>query len=422
MTRPLKRSTPSKRSTLETIELTLDRPADSGAAVGRDDDGRVVFCDGGLAGETVRVELHTKKKSFARGDVVDVFDPAPGRVEPACPTHSAGCGGCDLAHATAATQLAIKKHVVNDALVRIGRLDPALVDEAFAAGEAATHTAIPGRYRTTARLKIDGYRAGYRRRSSHDTVIPESCLVVHPILEDLLTSVRFSAGAGDEAVLRVSDHTNDAFIMVNGDPAAVDASGVEPNGALSIISKDKGAKHHLIERAGGRDWHVSASSFFQAGPQVASALIDAVRFAAGDVSGQDLVDAYAGIGLFAGSVGASARSVVAVEQSTSSTADARVNLGELEDAVVICEAVDEWAASPAQIVIADPARSGLGREGVEALMGCDADRFVLVSCDTGSLGRDVQLLAGEGYRLKSVQVIDAFHDTSHTEVVAALHR
>ena len=55
-------------------------------------------------------------------------------------------------------------------------------------------------------------------------------------------------------------------------------------------------------------------------------------------------------------------------------------------------------------------------------MGCNADRFVLVSCDTGSLGRDVQLLVAEGYRLESVQIVDAFHDTSHAETVVALAR
>ncbi len=417
---PATMTKPSKQS--EPIELALERPANGGSAVGHGDDGRVVFCDGGLAGETVRVQLTTQKKSFARGHVIEVLDPAPGRREPACPTHHSGCGGCDLAHATAETQRQIKEHVVRDAMVRIGRMDADVVDAALAVGSAVRHTEIPDRYRTTVRLKIDGLRAGYRRRSSHDTIVPDTCLVVHPQLENLITNVRFTSGAGNEAVIRISDLTKDAFVMVNGDPAAVDASMVEPVGALSIIAKDNGAKTHMTEHAGGRDWQVSASSFFQAGPQVASALVDAVTFAAGDLTDRDLVDAYAGIGLFAGTVGATARSVVAVEQSMSSTADARVNLEHLDDAAVVTEAVDDWLAFPANTVIADPARAGLGRGGVDALMGCSADRFVLVSCDTGSLGRDVQLLAAEGYAIESVQVIDAFHDTSHAEVVVALQR
>lgn len=413
---------PTSSNNSEPIELTLDRPANGGSAVGRDANGRVVFCDGGLAGETVSVQLDTEKKSFARGHVIEVIEAAPGRQEPACPTHHAGCGGCDLAHATADTQLQIKEHVARDALLRIGRVDVDIVDAAFAAGLAVELTSIPARYRTTVRVKIDGHRAGYRRRSSHTTVVPEACLVVHPILEDLLSSVRFSEGAGNEAIMRVSNHTNDAFVMVNGNPAAVDASGVEPHGALEIISKDNGAKTSLTEFAGGREWEVSATSFFQAGPQVASALIDAVTAAAGDVTDRDVVDAYSGIGLFAGSVGADARSVVAVEQSPSSVSDARVNLADLNDVVIVAEAVQDWLAIPAQTVIADPARAGLGRDGVAALMGCNANRFVLVSCDTGSLGRDSQLLSAEGYRLESVKVIDAFHDTSHAEVVAAFVR
>ena len=72
------------------IELRVDRPANGGSSVGRDDSGRAVFCEGALPGELVRVALLAEKKRYARGQVVEVLDAAPGRVEPSCETHARG--------------------------------------------------------------------------------------------------------------------------------------------------------------------------------------------------------------------------------------------------------------------------------------------------------------------------------------------
>ena len=89
---------------------------------------------------------------------------------------------------------------------------------------------------------------------------------------------------------------------------------------------------------------------------------------------------------------------------------------------IVETAVEDWAGSPADVVIADPSRSGLGRDGVNSLMACAAERFVLVSCDTGSLGRDIGLLRDEGYELETLRIVDAFPDTSHVETVVGLRR
>ena len=51
-----------------------------------------------------------------------------------------------------------------------------------------------------------------------------------------------------------------------------------------------------------------------------------------------------------------------------------------------------------------------------------APRVVLVSCDPASLARDTVLLAGSGYRLTSVALVDAFPHTFHTETVSRFDR
>jgi 23S rRNA (uracil1939-C5)-methyltransferase len=86
---------------------------------------------------------------------------------------------------------------------------------------------------------------------------------------------------------------------------------------------------------------------------------------------------------------------------------------------IVRSAVESWKAVRASVVVADPAREGLGKAGVEVLSGCHPELFVLVSCDPGSFARDAGLLAGAGLRLDRLTVVDLFPGTSHVETVGA---
>ena len=400
------------------LEIDIVRSADGGAGVGYHPDGRVVFVDGALPGERVIAEITKQQKRHLRARAIDVIDPAPGRVAPVCATRVQGCGGCDLAHADIATQHEIKAAVVRDALVRIGRVDPELAAAAIGM-PIKTPADDPYRYRTTVRAAIDARRAGYRRAGSHEVVVADQCRVSHPAVEQLLVDLRFGPDAGGEATIRVSASTGEQMVLVDGNAAAVDA----PSEVVVLGRSELAEGRHafITEHAAGRDWRISVGSFFQPGPAIADLLAATVLERAGDLRGATLLDAYAGVGLFAGSVGSTAGEIFAIERAGSSSADALVNLADLPAEVIEAD-VDRWDPKPADVVIADPARSGLGAAGVRTLDGCGAHTFVLVSCDTGSFGRDIGLLAAAGYTLDSVDLIDAFADTSHIEIVSTLHR
>jgi 23S rRNA (uracil1939-C5)-methyltransferase len=70
------------------------------------------------------------------------------------------------------------------------------------------------------------------------------------------------------------------------------------------------------------------------------------------------------------------------------------------------------------VVIADPARAGLGRPGAAVVTALRAPVVVLVSCDPAALGRDAGLLVSAGYRLEGVEVLDLFPHTFHVEAVS----
>lgn len=379
--------------------------ARDGAGVARSDDGQVVFVEGALAGETVHAEIVKVDRRWARARVVRVIDPSPDRVPVPCIHQMEGCGGCDLLHVAPDAQLRIKSSMVIDQLVR------AEVD----APDPARRSLDDDQGRTTIRAGVVDGRAGYRMRGSHDIVVPEVCEAVDPSAEQLLVDGRF--GEANEVTIRVGNRTGERMVVIEGS-----SFGVELPDDVLLVGTDelaKGKRAWIHEDAGGRRWRLSARSFFQNRPAGIDALVDEVAEMVGDLAPDGpLVDAYAGVGVFAGTVGLG-RTVHLIERSKDSIADARVNLADHDDVKIIAAPVERWRASPAAVVIADPAREGLGAGGVTSLMRAEPGLFVLVSCDPSSFGRDARRLADAGMRLDRMTVIDLFPGTSHVETVGA---
>jgi 23S rRNA (uracil1939-C5)-methyltransferase len=141
-------------------------------------------------------------------------------------------------------------------------------------------------------------------------------------------------------------------------------------------------------------------------------------------SAEVVVDAYAGVGMFAACVTSPDAAVFAIETSRSAVDDAYENLAGRRGGIVRGE-VGGWHVPSdvdVDVVIADPARSGLGAPGTAALVRTESPVLVLVSCDPASLGRDAKLLAKSGYRHETSEVVDTFPHTTHVEVVSRFVR
>lgn len=100
------------------VVLTVDQAAFEGRTVGRLE-GLVVFVDGAVPGDTVRVRILKSKKNYAEAKVIAVEHPSPHRVAPRC-IHFGACGGCKWQHVDYKLQLQFKERQVIDAFERIG--------------------------------------------------------------------------------------------------------------------------------------------------------------------------------------------------------------------------------------------------------------------------------------------------------------
>ena len=184
----------------------------------------------------------------------------------------------------------------------------------------------------------------------------------------------------------------------------------------------------VAQRAAGREWHLSAGTFWQVHPALAPALVEVVGECAQAPEGGLAWDLYSGVGLFAAvlaeQVGPDGE-VRVVESARQAAADGRTALAHLDQVHWTVGRVEHVLASlPGRpdVVVADPPRRGLGRATVAALCDRAPGRVVHVACDPAALARDVALFAAQGYDLAALRAFDAFPMTHHMECVALFQR
>jgi 23S rRNA (uracil1939-C5)-methyltransferase len=380
------------------VELSATRVVAGGDALARAPDGRIALVDGALPGERVRVEVTSDRPDHLRARVLEVLDASPDRVEPPCAYARAGCGGCGWQHVAPAAQAGLKLEIMRDALARIARLE----NPPLTAPVVLPDTG----FRTTVRTLVRDGRPAFRRHHSHDPVLVDTCLVAHPAIDALLREGHF--GRAREVTLRVGVGTGQR--AARADPARC---------RLDLPSDvEQGPSAHVHEVIDGSTLRVSINAFFQSRADGAEVLARLVRNAVGH--DRTVVDLYSGVGLFAATVD-EPRRVIAVERGRAAIADAKHNLRDRPARVVGAD-VGRWKGTKADVVIADPSRTGLGKDGARTVVACEPERVVLVSCDAAALARDVGLLASAGYAPVAMTLVDLFAHTPHIECVTVLER
>ena len=76
----------------------------------------------------------------------------------------------------------------------------------------------------------------------------------------------------------------------------------------------------------------------------------------------------------------------------------------------------------ADVVILDPPRAGCDEALLKAVVQAQPDRIFYVSCDPGTLARDIKYLTANGYEFIEAVPADQFPLTSHIEAVARIQR
>ena len=384
------------------VELHVGNVGHGGMCIARHE-GRVVFVRHTLPGEFIRAEITEITSKFLRADCIDVLESSEFRVTPPCALASV-CGGCDWQHVSVNHQLELKSTVVREQLSHLAKLT-----EVNGAPLADFHVQPMSddtsglRWRTRNRFaKISDDSIGLRMNRSHSLVEVDECLIAVDGATELARSqAKF---ATDE--VEVAKSSTDEMVVV-----------------------DQRGGPWLTETVEERSWRIHASSFWQIHTLAPTTFVRTVRELAQPQEGEAILDLYAGSGLFAATlakdVGDSGE-IVAVESAIDAVRDARRSCSDLHTVELVTAKVEKWVTDyqgePFDIVIADPPRTGAGRE-VTARMAALATRaIVYVACDPSALGRDASYLAEQGWTMTALRAFDAFPMTSHIESIALFER
>jgi tRNA/tmRNA/rRNA uracil-C5-methylase (TrmA/RlmC/RlmD family) len=400
------------------LELDVGAPAHGGACVARHE-GRVVFVRHALPGERVRAQVtEDRGGSFCRADAVEVLTASPDRVQPPCPYAGPGlCGGCDWQHASGAAQREIKATVIGEQFRRIAGIE--------LAGLLHGVEELPGGllgWRTRIVFAVDrAGRPGLHRHRSNEIEPVDRCLLgVDGVGDTTALAGNWRGYTGIEAA-RGEDP--DVTLLGHRPGGGRQARGRRPPDRVSVLTGPPRLRHQVL----GRTFTVAADGFWQVHPAAAdtfaTALLDAVRPAAGE----RVLDLYAGAGALtaplADAVGPTG-TVVGIESSASAVADAAAGLAGQPWAEVrrgrVEPAVLATIGPRPDVVVLDPPRAGVGREVMIALLALRPRAVGYVSCDPGTLARDVAFAAEAGWRLTALRAFDAFPMTQHVECVATL--
>lgn len=192
--------------------------------------------------------------------------------------------------------------------------------------------------------------------------------------------------------------------------------------------------HSYIEDyIGDIKYRISPLSFYQVNPEQTKKLYQtALEFA--DIKESEVVwDLYCGIGTISLFMAQTAAKVCGVEIVPQAIEDAKQNaelnhmtnteffVGAAED-VVPMQYEKSGGKLRADVVTLDPPRKGCDEKLLEIVVKMAPSRIVYVSCDPGTLARDVKVLVERGYEVKRVRACDMFGGSFHVETVVGLQR
>ncbi len=440
-------NTPEQSATDGRFQVRIEKLVTGGAGLGRHE-GQAVFAPRTAPGDLADVRLVEGRKGFLRAEVVAILENGPDRREAPCP-HYGECGGCDLQHLGEDAQRKGKAEIVLDCFQRLGKLDVAgLLSGPRPGGELG--------YRNRIRLYSSPTgRYGLMRRSTHDVVELDACpLMPERFNRDILPWLRFLPPV-EQIVVRMDgreDERSRWILSIFGQPprlkvlkkmiAALGPGEAPAPGCAGILFNNLPVwgRDYLLYTVDGHTLRAGAGSFFQGNLAVTEQAVALARewiagLKAEGTLGPLLGDLFCGVGLFSLTLADLFGKIVAIDSDQAACRDAvnnvarddaargkaTVHAGPLAQIMAQQDLATpaEWSSS---LCLTDPPRTGLGKEGVEALLKASPRHILYMSCDPATLARDTGRLHQAGYEPRRLEVLDMFPQTAHIETLLLLER
>ncbi len=400
--RPPKKFVPTPFTYHQEIDIRIDSLTNLGAGVGRVD-GWVVFVPYALPGELVKARIFRNDKNHSQGDLVEVLEKSPDRVEPGCPLFGE-CGGCQYQHLSYEKQLAWKTRQIRELLKHMA-----------------------GEEREVNFCESSEQIWNYRSKITPHFEKPK---------DGVIAEIGFLKVGRRSDILNVENcpiamvEINEALPAVHAD---LRANGRQFKRGATILLRatqgrvERNPKAIARESVGGVDFDFVAGEFFQNNPFILEKFTGYVGEKALAGGAKYLVDAYCGAGLFGITLAKRFQKVMGVEVNEAGAQWAKDNvvLNGLDNVSILqadAEGIFAVIDTPPEetAVVIDPPRKGSTPEFLAQLIEYGPQRIIYGSCDPATQVRDYKILREAGYKLEEVQPFDLFPHTRHVESVMVL--
>ncbi len=404
---------------------------------------KVVFVDGALLGERVKVKLTKTHRRFDEGEVIEVIEASPDRVEPRC-KHFGICGGCSLQHMRDTAQIGAKQGVLLDNLRQLGKVEPERILPPL--------TGPLWGYRRRARLGVKWVArkgkvlVGFRERGSPYLAELNRCEVLDPSVGDRLEEL-----AGLIAGMNARERLPQIEVAVGDNVTALVVRHMDPlsvGDRAKLIDYAKTTGLHLFLQPAGPDsvhrlWPEEGELYYahpehdvridflpvdftQVNGELNRKMVDLALKLLDPQPEERVLDLFAGLGNFTLPIARRAAEVVGVEGDApmvrrgeesaqrNGISNTRHFVGNLFEP----DPKQAWIQEKYDKILLDPPRAG-AMEIMPYLAKMKPKRIVYVSCNPATLARDAGILVNEhGYRMISAGVMDMFPHTAHVESIA----
>lgn len=464
----------SKKTKTVVPNVKITGIADKGRAVGRADNGQVLFIEDVVPGDIVDVLVLKENKGFKEGIPYHFHKYSEARQEAFC-QHFGVCGGCKWQNLAYETQLKHKEIVVEDAMKRIGKIRigeilpivPAIETEYYRNKLEFTFSNKKWLTKDEIAQGASNYKnvLGFHRPRAFDKIVEiEHCYLQADPSNELRNTIReiglelnlgfldLTAKEGflrhlllrittlGEIMLIVSFYKEDeqqriAFLdaILKRFPQITSLhyciNPKENDFILDLDIQSYFGKGYVEEKLGEVKFRIGPKSFFQTNTKQAARLFDKVVEFAGLTGNENVYDLYTGIGSIALYIAKYCRQVVGIEEVGSAIEDAKENskLNGFNNTIfyagdvkyILSTEFSKKHGKP-DLVITDPPRAGMHADVVKLLLLLEAPKIIYVSCNPATQARDFKLLA-EKYEIVKLQPVDMFPHTHHVETVSLLN-
>jgi 23S rRNA (uracil1939-C5)-methyltransferase len=390
----------------ELFKAKIEKIAAGGAGLARIE-GKSVFIEGTVPGETVLCRITEEHRSWLWAELLEIVETSHDRVKPVCGLYGI-CGGCNLQHLDYTAQITAKTTILTDNLTRIGGFCPPQ-PQVFPSSSA-------WKYRN--RMQFHAVRQnpaganpqqsvswGLKARKKADIVPIHDCPIADPGIQEVLQ------GRGEKA-LRFLPPEKERFTVY------------ARNGLLLCEGENSRGKTRILDR----ELVLEAGVFFQSnGAMLEKLILDLQEIAGRADRNMPAADLYCGVGTFAAFLDTMFPHIDLIEENKTALALARENLTQPDSAALYAQRSENWAKNNMGhrrygFMVLDPPRQGLAPELASRLVANGPPLLAYVSCDPATLARDSKILLKGGYGLTELRWYDFYPQTAHIESLSVFSR